>query len=118
MDAARLNLFWFLSLLVPAAIMFGATYFQRRWVLVLGIVFSLSATYVLCNVAAQKKWDIRIENAKTDQELEAATADGANIVFTAFLFAPLESVTYTWLWSVVGHRTWRKIKDKGAFSET
>jgi len=118
MDAAHLNIFWFLSLLVPATIMFGATYFQRRWILVLGILFSLSATYVLCNVAVQKKWDIRIENAKTGQELENATADGANIVFTAFLFAPLESVTYTWLWSVVGCRTWRNIKKKGAVSET
>ena len=98
--------------------MFFATYFRRKSILVVGILLSLSATYVLCNAAVQEKWRIRFESAKTEQELERASADGANLVFTAILIAPLESVAYTTLWSVIGWRTWRRVAKKKAENET
>lgn len=118
MDSARFNAFWFLSVFAPAAVMFFATYFRRKSILVVGILLSLSATYVLCNAAVQEKWRIRFESAKTEQELERASADGANLVFTAILIAPLESVAYTTLWSVIGWRTWRRVATKKAENET
>ena len=118
MDSARFNVFWFLSLLAPVAVMFVATYFRRRSILVVGILLSLASTYFLCNAAVQEKWRIRFDNAKTEQELERASADGANLVFTALFFAPFESVAYTTLWSVVGWRTWRRIAKKKAEIET
>jgi len=67
------------------------------WVLVPGILLSLSATYFLCNVSVQETWRIRFESAKTEQEIERASADGANLVFTAFFFAPLKAAAYTGL---------------------
>jgi len=118
MDAARFNIFWFLSLIAPAAIMFAATYFQRRWILILGILLSLSATYFLCNFSVQEKWRIRFESAKTEQEIERASVDGANLVFTLLVFAPAEAVTYTGLWAVVGWRTWRRVRRKVSKDET
>ena len=118
MDSARFNVFWFLSLFAPAAIMFFATYFQRKSILVVGILLSLSATYLLCNVAVQEKWRIRFESAVTEQELEKASADGANLVFTAILIAPFESTVYTTLWSVIGWRTWRRIARKKEEAQT
>jgi len=111
MEAARFNVYWFLWLLVPAIIMLAATYRRRRWFLVVGVVLSLSATYALSNLAISEKWRIRNEIASTAQEQAVATADGANLVFTRFFFAPIEAVVVTLLWGLAGCRFWPRARN-------
>ena len=110
MYAAKFNTFWYLSFIVPAVLMLAITYLRSRLALVLGVILSLGSTYFLCNLTVQEKWQTRLEIAKTDQELEYATADGANLVFTYFAIAPLESILYTSIWGLVGWRYWPRIK--------
>jgi|GEM_PF-5946580 len=110
--AARFNLFWYLSLIAPAAIMLTVTYFSRKTLLITGIVLSLLRTYLLCNVSVQQKWKIRNELARTDEEMEYATADGANRVFTAFVIGPFEALLYTSFWGICGWRLWRLCDQK------
>jgi hypothetical protein len=74
----------------------------------LGMLLSVSSTYLLSNLAVQTKWRIRNEIAVTDEERVYATADGANLVFTAFFFAPAEAVIYTLGWGWIGSRIWRR----------
>jgi hypothetical protein len=85
MIAARFNTYWLLSLAVPAVAMLFATFWRKRYVFIAGAVVSLLATYYLSNLAVQAKWRTRFELARTEQELEYASADGANLVFTLFL---------------------------------
>jgi hypothetical protein len=118
MAAARLNVFWFLSFLAPAAIMLLATFWKQRRILVVGVVISLVVTYTLSNLAVQQKWQTRLETAKTEKQLEAATADGANIVFTAYVFGPLEAVLYTWFWGYAGRKVWPVLKKQKRQTET
>ena len=110
MFAARFNAYWFLSLAVPAAVMLFAAFWRKRYILIIGAVVSLLSTYFLSNLAVQTKWRTRFELARTEQELEAASADGANLVFTALIIAPVEAVSYTWLWGFVGSQIWPRIK--------
>ena len=112
MLAARFNPYWYLSLAAPAMIMLVATYWHRRVGLIVGILLSLVVTYVLCNVSVQEKWRIRNEIATTDSEREYATADGANISFTALIIGPFEAVAYTSLWGVIGWRLWPRLRRK------
>jgi hypothetical protein len=112
MEAARFNGYWFLSLLAPAFVMLLVTYWRKKAVFVSGVVISLVLTYGLCNLAVWEKWDIRNEVARTKEEREYATADGANLVFTALLFAPCEAVLYTCLWGFVGRKVWPKVIGK------
>lgn len=106
MEAARFNVYWYLSFAVPLIVMAVATYRRKKSLLWVGVVASLVATYMLCNLAVQTKWETRWEIAKTKEEREYATADGANLVFTAFVFAPLEALLYTAVWGFVGWRVW------------
>ena len=103
--AARFNVYWYLSFIMPAAIMLAFTYWKNTKLLILGIFLSLFTTYALCNFSVQEKWRIRYEIAKTEEEWKYATADGANLVFTAFFIAPLESVLYTSVWGLIGWKS-------------
>ena len=114
MAAARFNIFWYLSLVAPLVIMLAATYWRRKSVLWLGACVSVVATYLLCNAAVQTKWQTRFEIAKTEEEKNYATTDGANLVFTAFIIGPFESILYTSLWGVVGWRAWPRIRKPNA----
>ena len=93
-------------MIVPAVIALGTVLFYRlmlrtKWLVALGIIASLACTYELSNLAVQTKWRIRQQIAVTEEEQEYATADGANLVFTAFLFAPVEATVMTGLWFVI-----------------
>lgn len=114
MTMARFNIYWFLSLIAPAIVMLITTYKKSRLWLVTGVVLSVLMTYTLCNWAVQEKWRIRNEVAVTDQQRRYGTADGANLVFTAFFIAPIEALGYTVLWGYVGRKAWskRSMKDK------
>lgn len=108
--AARYNILWYLSFLAPVVIMVISTFWRKKSILILGIVLSLITTYALCNLSVQRKWQIRNEIAKTEEERAYATADGANLVFTAFFIAPFESAVYTALWGFLGWKLWPKVK--------
>lgn len=110
MAAARFNVFWFLSILAPAVIMLLATFWQEKRIWVVGAAISLSVTYLLCNLAVQEKWHTRLELAKTETQLAAATRDGANLVFTAYISGPLEAMVYTWFWGSMGRKAWPILK--------
>ena len=112
MAAARFNIYWFLWLLAPLAVMLAATFRKRRLDLVIGIAISLATTYALSNLAVQEKWRIRNKIATTAAEQAYATADGANIVFTLFFIAPIEAIVLTWLWGFIGWRYWTRIKKR------
>jgi len=68
------------------------------------------STYTLCNISVREKWGKRFELAKTDEELEYASADGANLVFTAIAIGPFEAILYTSFWSFVGWKLWPRLK--------
>jgi uncharacterized membrane protein YkvI len=108
--SARFNIYWYLSFLAPAIIMLAVTYRQNKKLLVVGVIVSPIATYLLCNLAVQEKWQTRNQLAQTEEEMSYATADGANLVFTAFFIGPFESILYTSLWGMLGWRSWPKIK--------
>jgi hypothetical protein len=113
MFAARFNIWWFLSFIAPALIMIIGAFWHKKWVLIIAILLSLVTTYMLCNLAVRKMWDTRCKIAKTEEEIAYATADGANLVFTAFVIGPFESVLYTTIWGVLGWRLWPRIKGRG-----
>lgn len=110
MEAARFNVYWYVSIFAPALIMLFATYWRRRSILILSILISLFSTYALCNISVEEKWRVRNEIAQTDAEREYATADGANLVFTLIFIGPFEAILYTSFWGVVGWRLWPRIR--------
>jgi len=110
--AARFNNYWYMSFLIPAVVMLVFTFPMRKKLLVAGVIISLVATYTLCNFSVQEKWKVRNEIAQTNQEREFATADGANLVFTAFFIAPFEAILYTFIWGFLGWRVWPKVRRK------
>ena len=112
MIAVRYNLWWYLSLFVPALIMLTGTFWNKRYLLIIAIIFSLVSTYTLCNISVREKWKVRYEIAKTSKELDYASADGANLVFTAIFIGPFEAILYTTIWGVIGRVGWKKLKIK------
>lgn len=103
MDGARLNVFWFLSLLAPALIMLSASAGRRIWLSLSAAVVSLGLTYWLCLLSVERKWDIRASLATTEAQRQwVYDHDGANQAFTAVVTGPLEAVVYTVLWGLVG----------------
>lgn len=117
-DPARFNLFWFVWLIAPAAIMLTAAYLKKRYVTVVAIALSLSFTYAFSNLAVVEKWKIRAQTAITERQQEAATADGANKVFTRLIFAPLEAVFLTGFWFWVGRKVWKPRNRAGEGGDT
>ena len=109
MEAARFNIYWYLSLLTPLLVMAVATYRRKKSIMWSGAAASLVATYLLCNLAVQAKWETRWRIAQTEEEQRYATADGANLVFTAFIIGPFEAILYTSIWGVVGWRAGGRI---------
>lgn len=104
--AARYNLFWYLSLIAPAVIMLFFTSMRKKNLMIIGVIISLITTYSLCNLSVEKKWKTRNEIAKTEQERAYATADSANLVFTAIFIGPFESILYTSFWGFIGIKIW------------
>jgi hypothetical protein len=103
MDGARLNVFWFLSLFAPALIMLAASARRRIWLSLGAGVVSLAVTYWLCLLSVSRKWEIRATLATTDSQKQwMYDHDGANQAFTAVVTGPLEAVTYTVLWGLIG----------------
>ncbi len=107
---ARYNLWWYLSFFVPALVMIAGTFWHKKAILIIAITISLFATYTLCNISVREKWGKRFELAKTDEELEYASADGANFVFTAIAIGPFEAILYTSFWGFVGWKLWPRLK--------
>jgi len=112
MIAARYNLWWYLSFLVPALIMITGTFWNKRNILIIAIILSLVATYTLCNISVREKWKVRYEIAKTSKELDYSSADGANLVFTAIFIGPFEAILYTTIWGIIGWFGWSRLKTK------
>jgi hypothetical protein len=109
MIAARYNLWWYLSLIAPAILMLAATFWHKKHILIFAVILSIVGTYALCNISVREKWKTRYEMAKTQQEIEYACADGANLVFTAIAIGPFEAFLYTTFWGFVGWKLWPKI---------
>ena len=112
MIAARYNVWWYLSIAIPALIMIAGTFWHKKSFLLLAIILSLITTYSLCNISVREKWKTRYEIARTDQEINYATEDGANLVFTAIVIGPFEAVLYTALWGFLGWKAWPKLRKK------
>jgi len=92
---ARFNVHWLLWLIAPIALMFLAARVRESWVTVSLVVLSLSLTFALSNLAVTEKWRIRLDNAVSEEQMKAATADGANKVFNSYIVAPVEAVVFT-----------------------
>ena len=116
--AARYNIYWYLAFVAPAFVMLLATFWHKRYLLIIGIAVSLLLTYTLCSIAVQEKWNTRYQIAETKEEKEYAMADGANLVFTACFFAPFEAILYTSVWTIVGWKSWPKIRKKRTKNRT
>ncbi|MDB5336352.1 MAG: hypothetical protein JWN70_1971 [Planctomycetaceae bacterium] len=102
MQDGSLNEYFYLSVIVPVVLMVVAGLIYDQKIFMVAVVGSLIATYQLGNLAVQKKWEIRNRTAVTEIEKVRATADGANLVFTAILIAPVQAVVLTFFGSWVG----------------
>jgi hypothetical protein len=116
MEAARFNVFWFMWLLAPMAIMLFATRERSSLRLIVGSLASILATFVFSILAVERKWSIRLSEAVTPEELEYATTDGANMAFTLLFLAPAEAVFFTLVWGLVGRYAWAKQRAIGGRS--
>lgn len=120
MTLARFNVFWYVWALAPLVIMSFSCWAPTRKKLWLGVLTSIVSVYVLSIFAVSRKWDLRLALASTPQESEFATADGANMVFTAYFFAPLEAIFLTLFWGAFVYlagkvyRVMRNISFQGA----
>ena len=112
MVAAKYNIYWYLSFIIPAVVMLLFTFWKNKKLLTFAVIISLTATYTICNISVQEKWKVRSEIAQTDKEREYAMADGANLVFTAYFIAPFEAILYTSIWGILGWSLWPKIRNK------
>ena len=90
--------------------MIVGTFWHKRYILIIAIILSLFATYAMCNMSVREKWKVRFELAKTEDQLEYVTADGANLVFTAFFIGPFEAVLYTSFWGFLGWKGWPRLR--------
>lgn len=83
MDDARFNVFWFLSVVAPAAIMLAASIGRRVWLTLIAGAASICITYWLCLLAVVRKWDLRLARATTEvQQQLVYDSDGGNQAFT------------------------------------
>ena len=112
MIAAKYNLWWYLSFIVPAVLMLIGTFWHKKHLLIAAIILSLSSTYTLSSISVREKWKSRFELAQTQEEPKYASTDGANLVFTAFVIGPLEAIFYTAFWGFLGWKLWPKHKNK------
>jgi hypothetical protein len=113
MDGARFNVFWFLSLLTPAAIMLAASLGRRWWLSGAAALASLAITYWLCLLAVEQKWTTRLELATTEAQRQwVYDSDGGNQAFTAVVTGPLEAIAYTALWALVGWKLVSMYQDR------
>lgn len=103
MEDARFNVFWFLSLFAPAAIMLIGSLGRRLWQSLIAGALSVWLTYWLCVLAVVRKWDMRLAQATTEAQRQwIFDSDGGNQAFTAVITGPLEAVVYTAFCGVVG----------------
>jgi hypothetical protein len=103
MDSARFNVFWFLSLLVPAVVMLAASLGRKWWLSGIAALASVTTTYWLCLLAVSRKWSIRSELATSEAQRQwVYDSDGGNQAFTAVVTGPLEAILYTALWAFLG----------------
>ena len=86
--------------------MFIACATRNRTIFWRGVAASLIVTYLLCVQATEVKWAIRTSTASLESDVEFASTDGANLVFTALVFAPIEAIFFTWLWGKIGRLIW------------
>jgi hypothetical protein len=87
-----------------------ATFWHKRWSLVLAAFLSVGITFVLCNAAVAEKWRARQATVQTEEDIEYSNADGANLVFTLYCFAPFEALLFTAVWGFVGWRYWPRLR--------
>jgi hypothetical protein len=103
MDAARFNVFWFLSIFIPAVIMLAASLGRRWWLSGIAALASVATTYWLCLLAVSRKWSLRLELAATEAQRQwVYDSDGGDQAFTAVVTGPLEAILYTMLWAFLG----------------
>lgn len=112
MIAAKYNIYWYLSFIIPAVVMLLFTFWKNKKLLTFAVIISLTITYTLCNISVQEKWKVRGEIAQTEKGREYAMADGANLVFTAYFIAPFEAILYTSTWGILGWTIWPRIRRK------
>ena len=98
---AKYNVYWYLSYIVPAVIMIFTFYWNKKWILVMGIIISLLATFFLRVAAVDEKWNIRNEIADTPEEKTYAEADGANLIFETAFIAPFQAIVSVICWSII-----------------
>jgi len=107
-DPERFNLLFFMWLLASPVVMLYVTLWSPgKKKIIIGVLLSLTLTFVLSNLSVMRKWDLRMENAVTVQEKENASADGANKVFNLIFLSPIEAVLFTVFWSGVGCMVYR-----------
>ena len=110
--AAKYNVYWYLSYIVPWLIMFLAAFGGKKKIFIAGILISLIATFFLRVSAVVEKWKIRGEIADTQEEIAYAGADGTNLVVETAFIAPFQAIVSTIFWSIVSWLTLSSIKKR------
>jgi hypothetical protein len=92
---ATYNVFWYVKFLIPVIAAILAMILRLRWMMVLLLLVAIPMTYAVSVGAITRKWDLRFQAAKTDNEKSSvAASDGANLVFGAMFIGPFEALVY------------------------
>lgn len=113
LQAARYNIYWFLSFLVPAVILFVATYWHRRRVLVLGVFLSLSVAVPLRIAAVFVRWDKQIKVTNSLEEIHAVWARDPPVLMEVAFIAPLQALLSVGFWSPYWWGVWPWVRRHG-----
>jgi hypothetical protein len=108
--AAKYNVYWYLSFAAPAAIMLFATLWHRKWVLILGILVSLSLAVPLRMASVRVRWDRQAEIARTPEELFAVQARDLPPMVEVAILSPSQALLSTALWSAIGWIGWARVR--------
>jgi len=101
MDYARYNIYWYLTIVLPAVIMFISSRNKNPKIFILGSLISIFLTTTISMLSIDNKWSIRISQAQTDSQMKEATADGANMLFGYIFIAPFEAFFYTFFFGFI-----------------
>ena len=97
--AATYNMYWYMTFCIPliaaSLAVVLAAFLRSRWAFLLLLFIAIPSTYFASVNAITRKWDLRLEAAKTESEMSrVAGNDGANLVAGALIIAPFEAVFY------------------------
>lgn len=86
-------------ILTPILTFLGKDSWPKRTKIIY-MLFVIGVCYLLIILSVSRVWELRLESAVTPEQLEMATGDGANKVFTLFL-GWIPASVYVGFWMII-----------------